>query len=77
MFFFQIPRLPEEVIRAGDFALLRSVLRRDPVRPGALTAEDIERYIEAIARPGALTASINYYRALLGTRGRRGHCCKG
>jgi epoxide hydrolase 4 len=65
VFFFQIPRLPEEVIRAGDFALLRSALGRDPVRPGALTAEDIERYIEAIARPGALTATINYYRALL------------
>jgi epoxide hydrolase 4 len=65
MFFFQIPWLPEEVIRAGDFALLRSVLGRDPVRPGALTAEDIERYIEAIAQPGALTATINDYRALL------------
>ena len=65
VFFFQIPRLPEEVIRAGDFALLRSVFRSDPVRPGALTAEDIERYIEAIARPGVLTASLNYYRALL------------
>ena len=63
--FFQIPRLPEEVIRAGDFALLRSVFRRDPVRSGAFTAEDIERYIEAIARPAALTASLNYYRALL------------
>jgi pimeloyl-ACP methyl ester carboxylesterase len=65
VFFFQIPRLSEELIRAGDFALLRSVFRRDPVRPGAFSAEDIERYIEAIARPGALTASLNYYRALL------------
>ena len=45
MFFFQIPRLPEAVIRAGDFALLRFVLRRDPVRPGTFTTEDIERYI--------------------------------
>ena len=65
VFFFQIPRLPEEVIRAGDFALLRSALGRDRVRPGSFTAEDIERYIEAIARPGALNATINYYRALL------------
>ena len=65
MFFFQIPRLPEGLIRAGNFALLRSALRRDPVRPEALTAEDIERYVEAIARPGALTATLNYYRALL------------
>jgi pimeloyl-ACP methyl ester carboxylesterase len=65
MFFFQIPRVPEKVIRAGDFALLRSVFRSDPVQPEAFTAEDIERYIEAIAQPGALTASLNYYRALL------------
>jgi pimeloyl-ACP methyl ester carboxylesterase len=65
MFFFQIPHWPEEVIRAGDFALLRSALRRDPVRAGAFTAEDIERYVGAMARPGALTATLNYYRALL------------
>jgi epoxide hydrolase 4 len=65
MFLFQIPRLPEEVIRAGDFALLRSVLGRDLVQSEAFTAEDIERYIEAMAQPGALTASLNYYRALL------------
>jgi epoxide hydrolase 4 len=65
VFFFQIPRLPEEVIRAGDFALLRSALRRDPVRAGTFTAEDIERYVGAMARPGALTGTLNYYRALL------------
>jgi pimeloyl-ACP methyl ester carboxylesterase len=65
VFFFQIPRLPEKVIRARDFALLRSALRRDPVRPGTFTAEDIERYVGAMARPGALTATLNYYRALL------------
>jgi pimeloyl-ACP methyl ester carboxylesterase len=65
MFFFQIPWFPEEVIRAGDFALLRSVLARDPVQPEAFAAEDIERYIEAMAQPGALTATLNYYRALL------------
>jgi pimeloyl-ACP methyl ester carboxylesterase len=65
VFFFQIPRLPEEVIRAGDFALLRSALCRDSVRPGTFSDEDVQRYVEAISRPGALTATINYYRALL------------
>jgi len=70
MFFFQIPRLPEEVMRAGDFALLRSALRRDPVRPGTFAAEDIERYVRALARPGALTATFNYYRALLRNPGK-------
>jgi len=65
MFFFQIPRLPEEVIRAGNFALLRSALHRDPVQSGTFTTEDIEQYVEAMGRPGALTATLNYYRALL------------
>jgi pimeloyl-ACP methyl ester carboxylesterase len=65
VFFFQVPRLPEETVRAGDFASLRYVLQKDPVRRGAFAAEDIELYAEALARPGALTAAINYYRALL------------
>ena len=63
-FFFQIPWLPEKVLRAGDFAILRSVFRNDPVRPGTFGEEDIDRYVEALSRPGALTAAINYYRAL-------------
>lgn len=63
--FFQIPWLPEALIRAGRFASLRRTLRTGPLRPGALTAADIERYVEAAAQPGALTAAINYYRAAL------------
>src|SRR3954451_16818509 len=30
----------------------------------AFTAADIERYVAAVAYPGALTAAINYYRAM-------------
>jgi epoxide hydrolase 4 len=63
-FFFQIPWLPERVLRAGDFAIVRSVFRNDPVRPGTFGEDDIDRYVEALSRPGALTATINYYRAL-------------
>lgn len=61
--FFQLPVLPEAALRAGDFALLRRVLRSEPVREGAFTGEDIRRYEEALGRPGALEAAINYYRA--------------
>jgi pimeloyl-ACP methyl ester carboxylesterase len=61
--FFQIPRLPEAWIRANDFAVLRAVLKHDPARRDAFTGEDIGYYVEAMARPGALTASLNYYRA--------------
>jgi pimeloyl-ACP methyl ester carboxylesterase len=64
MFFFQLPWLPEASLRAGRFAALRRLLRTQPVRSGAFSPSDIERYVAAAARPGALTASINYYRAL-------------
>jgi epoxide hydrolase 4 len=62
--FFQLPWLPELMFRAGDFFSLRQTLAHDPIRPGAFTPEEIERYVEAMKQPGALTAGINYYRAL-------------
>jgi pimeloyl-ACP methyl ester carboxylesterase len=40
------------------------MLRKDPVRPGAFTPEDVARYVQALSQPGALTAAINYYRAV-------------
>ncbi len=61
--FFQLPWLPERLIRRGDFAMLRSMLRRDPVHPGAFSPEEIEAYVDALKRPGAVTAAVNYYRA--------------
>jgi pimeloyl-ACP methyl ester carboxylesterase len=65
IFFFQLPWLPEAVIRADGFAFLRKTLKTGPLRAGAVTSADIERYVEAAAQPGALTAAINYYRAAL------------
>jgi epoxide hydrolase 4 len=63
VFFFQLPLLPEALMRAGDFALPRRMLTRQPVRPGAFSADDLARYRQALAQPGALTAAINWYRA--------------
>ncbi len=65
VFFFQLPWLPERRIRAGNYALLAKMLRRDPVTRGAFTDEDVRLYTEALARPGALTAAVNWYRAAL------------
>jgi pimeloyl-ACP methyl ester carboxylesterase len=67
--FFQLPLLPELAIRARDFRVLRDLFRREPARPGAFTEDDIERYVEELRKPGALTAAINYYRAALRRRG--------
>lgn len=63
--FFQLPWLPELLIRSRNFALLKRTWKKDPVTPGAYSAEDIARYKEALRRPGALTAAINYYRAAM------------
>jgi pimeloyl-ACP methyl ester carboxylesterase len=64
MFFFQLPLLPELLLRRDDFASLKATLRTDPLRPGTFTATDIRHYCDALARPGALTATVNYYRAV-------------
>lgn len=60
---FQLPLLPEMALRANGFKLLEAIFRAESVRPGAFTDEDVRRYKEAAARPGALTAMLNYYRA--------------
>jgi pimeloyl-ACP methyl ester carboxylesterase len=64
MFLFQLPWLPEEVLRMDDFGMLARSLRDEPTRPGAVTAEDIARYREAWSRPGALTGMLAWYRAM-------------
>jgi len=60
---FQLPWLPERLVAARDFQALRWIFRHQPTRPGAFTAQDIDRYVVAAAQPGALRAAINYYRA--------------
>lgn len=64
VFFFRLPWLPELAFRAFRFKALRWILSTQ-VRPGAHTQEDVEKYVEAMSRPGALNRSINYYRAFL------------
>ncbi len=74
VFFFQLPRLPEWLVRRRDFAFLDKIFRRDPTRPGVFGDEDIRRYKEALSRPGALTAALNYYRAAFRRGPRRPGC---
>jgi pimeloyl-ACP methyl ester carboxylesterase len=61
--FFQLPLLPETVLGAHDSQLLVRALLKSS-RPGAFTDGDIAEYRRAWARPGALTAMLNWYRAL-------------
>ena len=60
---FQVPVLPELVLRAGDFALLEAALQSN-ARAGSFSADDLAVYRTAWAMPGALTTMLNWYRAL-------------
>lgn len=63
MFFFQLPGLPERWASANDFGRVGEMYRSSSFRPGAFSDEDIEAYKAALRQPGALTSSLNYYRA--------------
>lgn len=60
---FQTPLVPEWTLRAADFLALRTALRQ-AARPDAFTDNDLACYRQAWAQPGALTAMLNWYRAL-------------
>ncbi|HEX8911963.1 MAG TPA: alpha/beta fold hydrolase [Humisphaera sp.] len=66
MLFFQLPWLPEAMLSWGDFAFLRRTYRTGPARDPATGRPDRaaeDRYVAALARPAALSAAINWYRA--------------
>jgi pimeloyl-ACP methyl ester carboxylesterase len=60
---FQVAWLPEYLLGRNDCALLRRTLVRSS-RRGTFTDADLDRYVEAWRRPGALTAMLNWYRGL-------------
>lgn len=51
---YQFPGVAEELVSRDDWKLFREMLRG---------AGDGERYVADLARPGALTAALNWYRA--------------
>jgi pimeloyl-ACP methyl ester carboxylesterase len=56
---FLVPAVPERVLLASRARYLRRVLRRS-----GLPAEFADGYADRMAEPGALTAALNWYRAL-------------
>ena len=70
MFFFQLPWLPEFMLGRRNFRATSGVIRGTARNPARFTDEDLEVYRANAARPGGLTAMINWYRALF--RGRKG-----
>ncbi|NJN16619.1 MAG: alpha/beta hydrolase [Oscillochloris sp.] len=63
MGFFVLPFLPELALRANDYALIERVLQpADPHNPN-FDRGAIAHFKDAISKPGALTATLNWYRA--------------
>jgi pimeloyl-ACP methyl ester carboxylesterase len=63
MLLYQFSGIAEELCARGDFAFLRARLARAPA--GAFHAGDIEHFLAPMRSPGARTAGLNYYRALV------------
>ena len=68
MFFFQLPWLPERMLRRRNGRATSGVFRRTSRNPARFTDDDLEVYRENAMRPGGLTAMVNWYRAAM--RGR-------
>jgi pimeloyl-ACP methyl ester carboxylesterase len=63
IFFFQLPDLPEKVLSQDNCKFLKKLLVGSAVNRETFSEADLRKYVEAWSKPGALTASINYYRA--------------
>lgn len=66
--FFQLPWLPETLLRANDYALIERALRDQAIRKETFSDDDIQAFKDAISKPGALTAALNWYRGLRHSR---------
>ena len=67
IFFFQLPRLPEVLLARQNYAALARSMRGSS-RPGTFSAAEMAQYRAAWSQPGALTAMLNYYRAVTRSR---------
>lgn len=61
MFFFQLPRIPERFLLRRDGS---STAMATALEGGGQTAANAARDVAAMSEPGALTAALNWYRAM-------------
>jgi epoxide hydrolase 4 len=71
MLFFQLPWLPEKALGARGAAMIGRAFREMAVHKENFPDDVLDVYRRAALEPGALTAMLNYYRALLSGGGFR------
>jgi pimeloyl-ACP methyl ester carboxylesterase len=64
MAFFQIPFLPDALLRMNGAALVARTIRSTAFNKAAFSDEDLAYFRRAFTNPYSATAAINYYRAL-------------
>ena len=62
-FFVQLPWLPEFLLRRGNGRATAHLIRRTSRKPARFPDDDLEVIRANAARPGGLTAMLNWYRA--------------
>lgn len=64
MFFFQLPWLPELLLGQSPLETARFFFRLGAVNQNAYSSYDLHVLAASMSQPGALTAMLNYYRAM-------------
>jgi epoxide hydrolase 4 len=64
IFFFQIPWLPEYVLLRNNANEVGRMLRGAALQKSVFPPEVTAKFQEAMSKPGAMTAALNYYRQL-------------
>ncbi|WYP27049.1 alpha/beta hydrolase [Alkalihalobacillus sp. FSL W8-0930] len=64
MAFFQLPEWPEKLLSADQYEGMAKGIKFSASKGDAFTREDLEKYKEAWSQPGAMTAMLNWYRAI-------------
>lgn len=67
IFFFQLPFLPERFMIANGARAVKGAFYNSAQDKSRFPREVLQTYADAALRPGAMTAMLNYYRALLRT----------
>lgn len=65
VFFFQLPGIPEKMLGRNGAQPVADAIRNSAVDKSRFPDEVLEVYRQNADQPGALTAMVNYYRALL------------
>jgi len=61
---FQVPGIPEWLIRQNLKDFVENILQGQAVRKGAFSAEETKIYQTALEKPGVLAAAMNYYQQM-------------